>query len=156
MINDRADAADSAQSQPLHVEKIIVQRDRVFCFVCIPDPQRRMTDANIAQKVRAWRPHIDDHACVNPCGSSFGAVIEKTSIPHLLEHMVIDLMIERSSDPNALFTGVTTWADRDRGIARIEVSFTDDLDVLRAFCDATSFLNVAMLECQHVISTPNI
>ena len=85
---------------------------------------------------------------MNDEGDTFAAVMDHTSIPHLLEHLVIDLQTQAAqevSDENAVFVGTTEWIDEFAGRARIEVSFTDDLVALRAFRDATAFLNASVV-----------
>ncbi len=78
---------------------------------------------------------------MNEEGDTFAAVMDHTSLPHLLEHLVIDMQAQAVSDANAVFVGTTEWIDEFAGRARIEVSFTDDLVALRAFRDAIAFLN---------------
>ena len=78
---------------------------------------------------------------MNEEGDTFAAVMDHTSLPHLLEHLVIDMQAQAVSDENAVFVGTTEWIDEFAGRARIEVSFTDDLVALRAFRDAIAFLN---------------
>lgn len=107
--------------------------------------------------------HGDDPAA-NPDNPTFGAVIENTSLPHVLEHLIIDEQVRNAetprpnsapvtpSDPAALapspapftdatFVGTTEWLDEAAGLARVEVNFTDDLVALRALRSALAFLN---------------
>ena len=43
------------------------------------------------------------------------------------------------------FVGTSEWTDEAQGRARVEVNFTDDLVALRAFREATQFLNDAVV-----------
>lgn len=91
-------------------------------------------------------------------------MIDHTSLPHLLEHLVIDFQTraavrrgdgaeagsaaayaDAGSALDAVFVGTTEWTDEAAGRARIEVSFLDDLVALRAFRDAIAFLGDAMV-----------
>ena len=61
----------------------------------------------------------------------------------------IDLQVaaEKSGTLSQSFTyvGTTQWLDEQRGLARVEVNFTDDLVALRAFKDALCAINEAVV-----------
>ena len=73
--------------------------------------------------------------------------MEGTSVPHLLEHIAISVQTASARDPAARFVGTTEWLDEAAGEARIELSFTDDLEALRSFNLAVKFLADAVLIC---------
>lgn len=124
------------------VEHIAVLADRLSAVVAVAPGAPLVTTPAMAARASERFPNLVRHACVNEVGDTFGAVIEHTSLPHLLEHLVIDLQTSAMPDGSAaVFVGTTTWIDEEAGRARIEVSFTDDLVALRAFRDALCFLN---------------
>ena len=126
----------------------MVGAGRIGCDVTLTAHAPRTTDPVLAARVRASFPHLPRHACVNGAGDTFGAVMEATSLPHLLEHLVIDLQTQAAppdASPDTAYVGITRWTDENAGRAHIEVSFTDDLVALRAFRDATRFLNEAVV-----------
>lgn len=129
----------------LTVESMVVGRGRLSCDVRLAPGAPRWTTPDLVRRVLRDFPDLVRHACVNGEGDVFGAVIDRTPLPHLLEHLVIDLQIRASSDDAALFAGTTEWLDEEIGTARVQVSFTDDLVALRAFRDATRFLNGCVL-----------
>ena len=146
----------SAQgTAPLVIERLTVRADRVVCDVVLAPGVPRRTTPELAARVRAAHPHVPRHACVNDEGDTFAAVMDHTSLPHLLEHLVIDFQTRaavRRGDGadagaalDAVFVGTTEWTDEAAGRARIEVSFLDDLVALRAFRDAMAFLGDAMV-----------
>ena len=155
----------SAQgTAPLVIERLTVRADRVVCDVVLAPGVPRRTTPELAARVRAAHPHVPRHACVNDEGDTFAAVMDHTSLPHLLEHLVIDFQTRaavRRGDGaeagsaaayadagaalDAVFVGTTEWTDEAAGRARIEVSFLDDLVALRAFRDAIAFLGDAMV-----------
>ena len=132
---------------PIQVRTITVKTGRLVCDIAIPDERLRFTNPRIAAFVSQTYPDLPDHACVNDCGPVFGAVIERTSMPHLLEHLAISEQARRAREGAASFVGTSEWVDEFAGLARIQMSFRDDLEALRAFSDATRFLNMAVLTC---------
>ena len=126
----------------------MVGEGRIGCDVVFAAQAPRTTDPVLAARVCASFPNLPRHACVNGAGDTFGAVMEATSLPHLLEHLVIDLQTQAAppdASPDTAYVGITRWTDENAGRAHIEVSFTDDLVALRAFRDATRFLNEAVV-----------
>ncbi|WP_283169631.1 cyanophycin synthetase family protein [Curtanaerobium respiraculi] len=125
----------------VELERVVVKRDRLLVEVSVARGAQRYTTPEIAARACAIRPQLPHHACVNDRGPTFGSVMARTSIPHLLEHIVIDLQTERSARPDAVFTGTTRWTDEAHGHARVEVSFESDLAALRALRDALALVN---------------
>lgn len=176
----------------LVLEKLTVKSTRVVCDVRVEGPWQTTPQLISALLVRY--PTLLHHACVNDEGETFAAVADHTSLPHLLEHLVIAMQVEaeekaqcgtgtgagmpaskvvhttsgatseevgagtpaaaqntqslsvpgsslRPSLTPTTFLGTTEWADRAAGQARVEVNFRDDLIALRAFSEATAFLN---------------
>lgn len=133
--------ASAPRAVPLSIERLIVRADRLVCEVAVALTVPRSTSPELLARVCAEHPHLPLHACVNEEGDTFAEVMDHTSLPHLLEHLVIDMQAQATSDTSALFVGTSEWIDEGAGRARIEVSFTDDLVALRAFRDAIAFLN---------------
>lgn len=126
----------------------MVGEGRIGCDVVLAAQAPRTTSPQIAARVCASFPNLPRHACVNGAGDTFGAVMEAASLPHLLEHLVIDLQTQAAppdASPDTAYVGITRWTDENAGRAHIEVSFTDDLVALRAFRDAARFLNEAVV-----------
>ena len=134
-------------SDPIQIRMITVKTGRLVCEVAVPDAIFRNTTPRLAAFVTDQYPDLPHHACVNSVGHTFGDVIEHTSTPHLLEHLVISLQVRDHVAGDPTFIGTTEWIDEQAGIAHIEVGFTDDLAALRAFNEATQFLNMAVLTC---------
>ena len=130
---------------PIVVRSVTVKRGRVVCDVVVAQPGYRYMNARIASAVLDAYPTLKEHACVNAVGKTFGCVLDRTSVPHVLEHLWIDLMVRASEDPKARFVGTSEWLDEDAGLARVQVSYRDDLQALRTFNEATQFLNIAVL-----------
>lgn len=134
-----------AVADPIAIEHIIVRDDRVICDIAVR-ADCRSTDGEIARRACRQHPNLPRHACVNSKGDTFGAVIARTSMPHLLEHVVVDMLTERTTDERAVFVGTSEWTNKRAGKARVQVSLADDLAVLRAFRDAVSFINEEVIQ----------
>lgn len=124
------------------LERVIVGAGRLTLLVRLAPDAPRSTDAALARRLLAARPSLALHACVNDCGPTFGDVAADTSLPHVLEHLIIDEQVRDSSTlTDATFVGTTEWLDEAAGLARVEVNFADDLVALRAVRNALMFMN---------------
>lgn len=149
----RPRSAGQAAARPhcIVIERLTVRSDRVACDVAVAPGAPRCSTPQLAARIRAAFPDVPGHACVNDEGETFAAVMERTSLPHVLEHLVISLQaradaaVSPAASDGTVFVGTTEWTDEFAGRARVEVSFADDLVALRAFRDATRFLNVAVV-----------
>lgn len=134
-------ASEGNAPRRISVESLRVERDRIVAQVRVGDPRHADTTPEIARAAVAARPDLPRHACVNGVGPTFGDVMSRTPLPHLLEHLVVDIQTAACTDPDHMFTGATRWTDRRAGLARVEVSYADDLVALAAFRDAAALLN---------------
>ncbi len=133
-------------------DRLTVLPDRVEASVRIVDQEARVTSKTLIDQVLQQFPTVPYHACRNDVGPTFGAVMERTSVPHLLEHLVIDIQTHahaRNETPQgasdqAIFTGTTQWSADDPDVAIVRVSFLDDLIALGAFKKALHFINHAL------------
>ena len=146
-VEGRVSADADQPSEPIQLKTITVKKGRIICDLCIPDERYRRTSPKLAAFVTGQFPDLPHHTCVNGVGPSFGMVMESTSVAHLLEHVAISLQTQAASDIACEFVGTTEWVDEQAGEARIEMSFHDDLEALRALSEATRFLNIAVLTC---------
>jgi len=135
------------QQAPIKVHTMTVRTGRLVCDIEIHDVKYRYTTPRLSAFANGQYPDLPHHACVNDLGNTFGYVMEKTSVAHLLEHVTISEQVRNQASGSATFVGTTEWIDEAAGLARIEVGFKDDLVALRAFNEATRFLNIAVLTC---------
>ncbi len=162
------------ENQPIRITRLEVRRGHLTCTVEFAPEVPRYTSKALIDKVLPAFPSLPRHACVNGSGRTFGDVIGHTPMPHLLEHMVVDLQVREmasappgasaSSAPAAMPTapaalptpvtpaapanvpivGTSEWIDEAAGLARIDTSFADDQVALRALRDAVAALNAAL------------
>ena len=134
------------------LERLTVLPDRIEALVRIADPRYRFTSQEFIEQTLERFPTLPYHACRNEVGPTFAAVMEHTSIPHLLEHLVIDIQTHEyaKNNPNAreetAFTGTTQWSAEDPQVALVRVSFLDDLIALGAFKEALRFINQVIVK----------
>ena len=122
---------------PVRVTDSRVRADRLIITGACAEGARRTTPG-LAKALVDAVPTLPAHACVNDRGPTFGAVLADTSVPHVLEHLIIDAQARAGE---GTFVGNTAWVDEDVGIARIEVSYADDLAALSAVKGALGVLN---------------
>ena len=152
---------DAAQAL-IRVERMEVHRGHLVCRVSFGTASHETSPELMAQ-VLATFPTLPQHACVNERGTTFAAVMDCTPLPHLLEHLVVDLQVRAitsSKEPTGPsercsaqgrcdaqtkpIVGTSEWLNEQQGLARIDVSFSDDLIALRAMRDAIAFLNTVL------------
>lgn len=130
------------------VERIAVKRDRISLLVRLAAHAPRHVSPQLAREAASAFPGIEHHTCVNDYGPEFGDVLVGTSVPHLLEHLIIHGQINHESTPSrATLLGTTEWINQKEGLARIEVNYVDDLVALSALREALAFLNERMVDC---------
>ena len=139
--------SDDTRPDPVRVRSIRVRPGRLACDILIEEARYRYTNSQLAAYATRHYPDLPHHACVNGKAPSFGAVMESTSVAHLLEHIAISEQVRATSYADEEFVGTTEWLDEDAGFARVEISFKDDLEAMRAFQMATRFLNTAVITC---------
>ena len=133
--------ASKAQEDAVRVESIDIVKGRMIVRVRLREGSR-YTDPRIAVKVMTRFPCVGLHSCKNDSGPHFSDVIERTSIAHVLEHLVIDLQLSNDNTPmGSTFAGFTQWVDEDEGIAEVQVAFRNDMVAVQALHDAVRFLN---------------
>lgn len=150
--------AANAMSQAVSITRLTVRDDRVIAEVQVVPHAPHDTTAALMRAVLQTYPQLPLHACVNECGTTFRAVMNSTPLPHLLEHMVVDLQVRAYEQlrlqPDALpevpadacFVGTSEWVCEQKGRARVAVSFADDLVALAAFKQAATDLNALLGE----------
>lgn len=137
----------------LTVERVLFRSDRMIILVRVPDGPPAHLSLDARDHLLAARPALARHTCLNAEGKPFGAILHRTSLPHVLEHLLIDFQVELSQGRGSgsavgaplTFVGTTEWLDERKGLARIEVNFTDDLIALDALKRARALLDEGMV-----------
>ena len=117
-----------------------MERDRMALLVRVAGGARARLSPAAAARLLRERPTLAAHACLNEAGEPFGAILDRTSLPHILEHLIIDFQAELDDRSAATFVGTTEWLNEREGLARVEVNFTDDLIALAALKAACALM----------------
>lgn len=146
----------------ISAKRVEVFPGRLRIWVTLAPDAPRWVNEDMAAAAYEDYPTLPLHSCINSKGPTFGDVAVGTSVPHLLEHLVIAEQVRlaakaacggRSAEPavgegragsDATFVGTTEWCKGgpQAGEAIVEVSFVDDLQALEALSNALEFLNV--------------
>lgn len=136
----------------LTVERIAVRDDRLSLLVRVVPASARYTTPDFARRLVTAAPTLPHHTCINDEGCTFASVMGHTPVPHALEHAIIDEQVRLTAaaspapaesayaEADVPFLGTTEWLDERNGLARVEVSFQDDLLALQALDAAIALI----------------
>ncbi|PKQ19635.1 MAG: hypothetical protein CVT66_08950 [Actinobacteria bacterium HGW-Actinobacteria-6] len=126
----------------MRVSSVTVCADRVDVLVDVGDAEalRTMSDSTIAERALKLLPGLERHVCHNDDDRTFAEELADTEVPHLFEHVVMELMA-RAGSPRTL-KGETSWDfKRDgHGIFRVAFEYDDDLVCLGAIKAASKVM----------------
>jgi len=135
----------------IRITQMTVKADRVVCLIEVAPDVSRYTSPCMARMLVEKVPSLPLHTCKNSRGATFGDCMDHTSLPHVLEHLVIDYQVQNACEKQAydtgLFVGTSEWTDEKRGKARLELSFKDDIEALGAIQQAVHLLNDICAAC---------
>lgn len=124
------------------VTDITVKNYRIFVRVQLSNI--KYSNLQIKDRLLKKAPTLKFHECKNHMNQNFEEVLESTSLAHILEHLIIDFQIKYIQDAGITkkpIFGTTEWLDKDSGVAKIEISFVDDIIALKAINSAENLLN---------------
>lgn len=125
----------------LVVERVTFERDRMALLVRASAGSGAALGPQGAARLLQACPSLASHTCVNAEGAPFAEVLARTSLPHVLEHLIIDFQAHNPAcAADATFVGTTEWLSQRDGLARVAVNFTDDLIALGALKDALALM----------------
>ena len=133
----------------LQVKRITVRKDKMDFDVSCSLPSLH-ADEKCAECVLGLLPNIARHVCVNRRGERFGDELVGTELPHLFEHVTIELLgraFPQLAAANA-FSGYTTWREelastmaRNIALMRVTLVYVDDLAAMQAAKNAAAIVN---------------
>jgi hypothetical protein len=153
--SDLVDNTISAKAQvppALFLEGMQVNAGSVSAVIRIASHNQQV-DERLAAAILALHPHLVEHVCKQRGYGRFGDKLVGATLPHLVEHVAIDLLVadeqrqtlvagaqrqtqrqpskpeERQQHARGARAGTTTWLDRKQGTMRVRVSrLTDTAD----------------------------
>jgi hypothetical protein len=128
-------------SHPLSVVSVTVFADRLEALVHADGPLRTCAYPGLAERALAAVPSLAGHACDNPGGASMSEELADTELPHLVEHLALDLM--RRAGVRGRLRGDTSWDFERDGAAtfRVQLDCPDDATALGALKWAVGAVN---------------
>lgn len=134
--------------QLLRIEHIEVGPSELMARIRVLDTNRMrtVTAPGIATRALALMPGLGRHTCENDDGKRFIAEMTDTEVPHLLEHVTVELMA-LSGSPRSL-KARTSWdfANDGEGVFRVRVMFDDDLVAIAALREAATIVEWLMVQ----------
>lgn len=146
---------ESVSKHPLVIGHIQVRPDRMEVTIRVRSEQFAYTNNRIIEEVLSHFPSLGMHACRNHKGRLFADVMCHTSVPHLLEHMVVDGQTRRAQKEDRIFTGTTQWSREDPLVALVVFSYEDDLVALEVLNHCVTLLNTILLASIEADTTIN-
>src|SRR5438067_7944323 len=125
------------------VEILFYDSNKVKLVVEMPDPNRYTTDhvPHLPRSLFKLFPQLAQHKCHNEHGHSFRRESMATEIPHLLEHLIIELQTQ--GQRHEVLKGETQWNWRvdPRGTFHVHVEYENEQLVLAAIRLAERVIN---------------
>jgi hypothetical protein len=128
----------------LRVTEVVFFEERIVKLtVEMPDLERYTTDKvpHLPRLLLKMFPHLEHHSCDNGRGYTFRKEAEATEIPHLLEHLIIEL--QGQALHHEVLKGETQWNWQVdvRGRFHVYVQYENELLVLAAIRLAEKIIN---------------
>jgi len=125
------------------VEILFYNSHRVKLVVEMPDPNKYSTrhSPHIPGLLFKLLPQLARHRCENDGGYSFKKECQSTEIPHLFEHLIIEL--QARAQPSGILKGETQWNWRvdPKGRFYVYVDYENEVLVLGAIRVAERIIN---------------
>lgn len=129
----------------MRVSSVTVCSDRVDVIVCVDDDRMRTSmDGAVVTRALEVLPGLAAHRCSSGLPGGFVEEMHDTEVPHLFEHMVLELMAKAGS-PRDL-NGETVWDFKreGHGVFRVTVEYDVDLVALGAIKTARGLMGYVL------------
>jgi hypothetical protein len=104
---------------------------RIKLTVEMPDPDRYLTSQvpHLPRRLFRLMPRLGKHTCHNDAGKTFRQECRETEIPHLFEHLIIELQLQAQQNPDDFLSGETewNWTVDPRGRYHVTVDYENEL-----------------------------
>lgn len=129
----------------MRITQIALCGEQAHLVVEVPDLRRCTTDRvpQVPETLFSLFPGLDSHRCHNDRHCSFREECECTEVPHLFEHLVIELQLK--AQYHRLLRGETQWdwTSDPEGLFKVRVDYSNEHLVLGAIRLAERLVNAA-------------
>ncbi len=125
---------------PLTIEALDIGKTSVQCDVVVRSDSFCISDSSLNVLITLL-PTLPYHACASGGVGVFRDKMRESSLPHLAEHVAIDLLVKTYSAEGVGFAGNTVWLDKSRNLMRIRVSYQDAKVTKAALLAAVNLIN---------------
>lgn len=108
-------------------------------------PGFELAPSPLVRRLAALRPTLAEHSCTSDeMDGGHGPDGHPMTVPHLVEHLAIDLIVERrpAEAEGIPVAGYTVWLDRKDGLARVTLSSADHDATEQAVFEACNLIDV--------------
>lgn len=128
----------------IDIKKVVVGPEYLTATVQLTEgaPERTSEDLEGTTRIYNLMPTIIGQACVGDVGSTFRDVMGDTELPHLMEHVAIEL-ISRTNLADRITTGRTWPIDDIHRLYSIQLTCVDDVLVAGALSSAAWIIDWA-------------
>ena len=125
------------------VEILFYDGNKVKLVVEMPDPDRCTTESapHLPRSLFRLFPHLAHHRCHNGNGYSFRREAKATEVPHLLEHLIIELQAQAQHHDQIKGETQWNWRVDPRGTFHVIVEYENEQLVLAAIRLAERIVN---------------
>jgi hypothetical protein len=110
---------------------VLPETRRIKLTVEMPDPDRFLTSQvpHIPRLLFRLLPRMGSHICHNDGGLPFRKECKETEIPHLFEHLILELQLQAQQNPDDYLRGETEWNWKvdPRGLYHVYVDYDNEL-----------------------------
>lgn len=133
-------------AQLFNILKITVGADKLCARVLVNPgmPLRTSEDIEATARVYYLVPPIAKHLCLGDTGREFQECMGDTELPHLLEHVTVEIMNETGL-AGSVSCGRTRQVPGDERLFDVELSCPDDALTVGALSSATFMMDWAFL-----------
>lgn len=133
------------KDKPLLISSMSIGIKSVQCDIRVNPECLRASDELLDLLIELM-PSLPDHACASGGIGVFADKMKGTSLPHLVEHVAIDLLVRTYQPEEIGFAGNTVWLDRSVNLMSVRVSYQDSWVTEAALYAATELINQIMTE----------
>ena len=100
-----------------------------------------LTSDSLLDSIIRLIPTLPMHSCARNGIGTFAEKMHATLLPHLVEHVAIDLLVQTYREEAVAFAGNTSWLDRGAQLMSVRVSYQNASVTEAALIAAVKLVN---------------